>query len=298
MKKNNKGFTLIESIVAVFIMSIMIVTFGYGISRIYLQMANSEILKNASNTLFSDIQSDSTSSGVTSNSYVSTITIGSYTIDGKITTVSKDLNSIESLELTKFDADSNIDDNNNSKETSTVTINLKLVTNYAQRENSWAQANAGSYNASIIKDSFLDSAKIASDLDVDDSLDIANSFSEINIDKNNSNFVSAFNHVNSDGYSISDCSVVYYRYIKESSSEYTLYGFVKPSDKILCCFKQGDWYQMVSIDKDEGLPSNWSWLCSNGYKNDLLNNGQTLTYSNNSTFLKDANADRIYVFHT
>lgn len=220
MKSNNKGFTLIESIVTVAIIAILLSVVGLAFTSIIHYMSESALIKNTSNEIFEQIQNDESA---TENESTMTFKDG-LSVPGKMKTITKKYNDKDQISLSTFHIG---EVQRNYSESANFYI-LKNPTdknkdNINLDSDTWCVNDANKMTPN--KNSVLSGTQSSKEMNYISSHvklpDKNNEMVKINID-------SLLNNEYYTGVNFEDIEIIWYRVDKNDNSIYDVYGYVEP----------------------------------------------------------------------
>lgn len=291
MKSNNKGFTLIESIVTVAIIAILLSMVGLAFTSIIHYMSESALIKNTSNEIFEQIQNDES----TTEQESTMIFKDGLSVPGKMRTVTKKYNDKDELFLSTFKSELLPVD----KPTLENKVFYYLVNNpqYVGKEvplriNATDIVNCQQAISNQIGNALLENTRETDGQDIVNDISYIQSVLVKKPSINECLYYSILNILNSDlylksdminRYNKSECEIVWYKIKKDKDNEeYQVYGYIKPKGTVFCEF---DYYSGIydsrylfadpksGVSKQQyddistffGNQFNFKWVCSLDY---------------------------------
>ena len=242
MKWNDKGITLIESVVTIAIIAILLSVIGMGMSSVIHYMGESALIKNKSNEIFEKIQNDEGHESTAIMSFNNSISI-----QGTMKTVTEKYNDKDQLSLSMYKGEQ-LPVNRPTLENKVfyyllnspeyIGKEVPVLTNQGDVVNCRPAINDQLQDALLEGSEDTKGQNLVSDIHYVKSVLVK----KPNLDE--CDYYSLYSILNSDlylktdmisHYKVEECEIVWYK-IKKDNDEYQVYGYLKPIDNVFCEF--------------------------------------------------------------
>ena len=249
---NNKGFTLIESIIAIAVISIILSALALALSTVIRYMAESKIIADTSTALLEQIQGDI--SQLDHESAMIYFDEDTY-VTGEMYSVSENYSNNSNLSFSYFksnntgDSDSGMQDQETIKDSKLVFKVLESPL-YVNNENQYLIESSTVFYDAVMSTPFINKDKYEADaLDLTQFIVLGNTdkteYQEMQTNlinqilrkdlnkSTNQQIYCDFASWNKENYTADLCEIVWYK-IQKNNETYEVYGYVKPTNHYVC----------------------------------------------------------------